>query len=84
MLLKQEPQLVYKKGVIKNFAKFSGKHLQGSFSIKLQASGLLKKRLWHRCFSWNFTKFLRIPFLQEYLFSPLVAASDFNLEKTLR
>ena len=25
---------------------------------------LLKKRLWHRCFPVNFTKFLRTPFLQ--------------------
>ena len=33
----------------------------------MQASGLatlLKKRLWHRCFSVNFAKFLRTPFLQ--------------------
>ena len=34
-----------------------------SFLIKLQASGLLKKRLWHRCFPVNFAKFLRTPFL---------------------
>ena len=37
-----------------------------SFLIKLQAytATLLKKRLWHRCFSMKFAKFLRIPFLQ--------------------
>ena len=38
-----------------------------SFLIKLQISGLQlywKKRLWHRWFSVNFTKFLRTPFLQ--------------------
>ena len=39
-----------------------------SFLIKLQASGLrpetlLKKRLWHRCFSVNFAKFLKTSFL---------------------
>ena len=28
---------------------------------------LLKKRLWHRCFSVNFAKFLRTPFLTEHL-----------------
>ena len=35
-----------------------------SFLIKLQAAPatLLKKRLRHRCFPVNFTKFLRIPF----------------------
>ena len=43
-----------------------------SFSIKLQALGprsatLLKKRLWHRCFSVNFVKFLRTPFCIEHL-----------------
>ena len=32
---------------------------------------LFKKRLWHRCFPANFTKFLRTPFLR----TPLVAAS---------
>ena len=32
--------------------------------IKLQrTSTLFKKRLWHRCFPVNFTKFLRTPFL---------------------
>ena len=37
-----------------------------SFSIKLEASGLLlKKRLWHRCFPVNFAKFLRKTFLQK-------------------
>ena len=37
-----------------------------SFLTKLQAAPatLLKKRLWHRCFSVNFDKFLRTPFSQ--------------------
>ena len=36
-----------------------------SFLIKLQGPAtLFKKRLWHRCFSVNFTKFLKPPFLQ--------------------
>ena len=40
-----------------------------SFLIKLQAAPatLLKKRLWHRCFSVNFERFLRIPFFIEHL-----------------
>ena len=29
----------------------------------------LKKRLWHRCFPVNFAKFLRPPFLTEYLWA---------------
>ena len=40
-----------------------------SFLIQLQGSPatLLKKRLWHRCFPVNFAKFLRTPFLTEYI-----------------
>ena len=30
---------------------------------------LLKKTLWHRCFSVNFEKFLRTPFLTEHLWA---------------
>ena len=57
-----------KKGVLRNFAKFTGKHLcQSLFFNKvagLRAATLLKKRLWHRFFPVNFAKFLRAPFLQ--------------------
>ena len=38
---KQPPELFYKKGVVKNFAKFRGKQpCQSLFLIKLPASGL--------------------------------------------
>ena len=47
-----------KKGVLRNFAKFTGKHLC------LRPATLLKKRLWRRCFPVIFEKFLRTPFLQ--------------------
>ena len=40
---------------------------RASFLIKLRASDLLKKRLWHRCFSVNFAKFLRTHFLAGHL-----------------
>ena len=33
-------------------------------AIAGRSATLLKKRLWHRCFSVNFAKFLRTPFLQ--------------------
>ena len=33
----------------------------------LMPATLLKKRLWHRCFPVNFTKFLRTPFFTEHL-----------------
>ena len=56
------------KGVLRNFTKFTGKHLcQSLFFNKvagLRRATLLKKRLWHRCFPVNFVKFLRTPFLQ--------------------
>ena len=42
-----------KKGVLRNFAKFTGKHLCQRLRF-----------LWHRYFPMNFVKFLRIPFLQ--------------------
>ena len=32
-----------------------------------QPATLLKKKLWHRCFPVNITKFLRTPFLTEHL-----------------
>ena len=55
-----------RKGVLRNFAKFTGKHLcQRLFLNKvagLRPATLLKKSLWHRCFPVNFAKFLRIPF----------------------
>ena len=52
-----------KKGVLRNFAKFTGKHLCQRLFFKKTAT-LLKKSLWHRCFLVNFEKFLRTPFLQ--------------------
>ena len=50
----------YKKRVLRNFAKFTGKHLfQSLFFNKVagkRAATLLTKRLWHRCFLVNFAK----------------------------
>ena len=57
-----------KKVVLRDFTKFTGKHLgQSLFFYKvvgLRPATLLKKRLWHRCFSVKFMKFLRTPLLQ--------------------
>ena len=57
---------ILKKGVLKNFAKLTGKRVPKSFLIKVQAAPatLIKKRLWHKCFPVNFPKFLRTAFLQ--------------------
>ena len=67
-----------RKGVLRNFTKFSGKHLcQSLFFNKvasLRPAILLQKRLWHKCSPVKFVKFLRNPFFtEEILF--LVAAS---------
>ena len=57
------PKMFCKKGVLRNFVKFTGKHLcQSLFFDKV--AGL---RLWHRWFPVNLTKFLRTPFFTEYL-----------------
>ena len=65
------PEVFCKKGVIRNFAKFTRKHLCQSLVIKKVAgrrpATLLKKRPWHRSFRVNFVKFLRTPFFTEHL-----------------
>ena len=63
------PEMFCRKGVLKNFAKFTGNHLCQSlfFNKDLRPATLLKKRLWHRCFLVNIAKFLRAPFFTEQL-----------------
>ena len=50
-----------KKGVLRNFAKFTEKHLCESLFLNkvagVRLATLLKKRLWYRCFPMNFAKF---------------------------
>ena len=68
------PELFCQKGVLKNFGKFTGKHLcQSLFLIKLQARGS-EKRLGHRCFPVNFPRFFKTPFYG----TTLVAASSMS------
>ena len=56
------------KGVLRNYAKLTGKHLCQSFFFNkvacLMAATLLKKSLERRCFPVFFAKSLRTPFLQ--------------------
>ena len=56
------PDVLCKKGVLRNFGKFIEKHMcQKLFFNKvagLRPATLLKKSLCHRCFSMNFAKFL--------------------------
>ena len=69
---KQPPDMFHKKGVLWNFAKFTGNSsVRVSFITKLQAAAckFIKKRLWHRRFRFpvNFAKFLRTFFLTKNL-----------------
>ena len=57
---KQPPEVFCKKSVLRNFAKFTGKHLCQSLFFNnvtdLRPAALLKKRLWYRCFPVDFAK----------------------------
>ena len=70
------------KGVVRNFAKFTGKYLYRSLCfnnvVGLRPATLLKKRLWHRCFPVNFVKFLRMPSLTEHLRWLLLFIAEFE------
>ena len=59
------PEVFYKKGVLRNFVKFTGKHL--CLTLFFNKVFLLEKRPWHKCFPVNFAKFLRTPFFIEHL-----------------
>ena len=66
-----------KKGVLRNFTKFTGKYLCQSFFLNkvagLRLATLLKKKFWHWYFPVNFEKFLGTPFLTEHLWWLLLA-----------
>ena len=54
-----------KKGILRNFTKFTWKLLCQSVSFqRLKSATLLKKRLWHRYFPVNLAKLLRTAFFQ--------------------
>ena len=59
-----------RKDVLRNFVKFTGKHLCQSLFFNIVAglrpATLLKKRHWHRCFPVNFAKFLGTSLFTEH------------------
>ena len=83
MYRNSRPEVFCKLGTLRNFTKFTGKHLcQGLFLNKvagLRAANLLKKSFWHRCFSLDFAKFLRTPFFTEHLRRLLLNLSSTEL-----
>ena len=60
-----------RKGVLRNFEKFTGKHLCQILLFNkvagLRTVTLLKKRFWYRCFPVNFPKLLKTPSITEHL-----------------
>ena len=72
--------MLCKKGALRNFTKFTGKHLHQSLFFNkvagLRLGTLFKKRPWNRCFPVNFVKFLRKPSLIEHLLE-LLENNDF-------
>ena len=58
----QSSKVFYKKDVLKNFTKFTEKHLCQTFFTTF-----LKKRLWRRCFPVNLMKFSRTPSFIEHV-----------------
>ena len=81
------PEVFCKKDVFRNFTKFKGKHLcQSLFFNKVTAlrhATLLKKRLWHRCLTVNFVKFLRTSFFIEHLWWLLLLLKDDGEKNTI-
>ena len=57
-----------KKAALKNFAKFTEKHLCQILFLNrvavIRPAIFFQRRLWHESFPVNFAKFLRMPFLQ--------------------
>ena len=64
---KQPPEVFYKKGVPKNFAIFTGKHMCWSLffnKVAGVACNFIKNEIPTHVFPVNITKFLRIPILK--------------------
>ena len=84
---RQPAEVFCKIGVLRNFAKFTGKHPCQSLLFNkvadLRPATLLKKRLWHRCFPVNFAKFLKTPFITKHLWRLLLKTSIFSLFRSI-
>ena len=63
ILQKHPPEVFCKKGVLKNFSTFTGKHLFLSLFAGLQVLNFIKKRHQHLCFPMNIAKRLKTPIL---------------------
>ena len=61
------PEVFFKKGFLRNFAEQLRWSLFFNKVAGLRPATLLKKRLWRRCFSLNFVKFLRTALFTKHL-----------------
>ena len=68
------PEVFCKKGILRNLAKLTGKHLYQSHS------NFIKKRLWCRCFPVNFVKFLRTTFFIKHLWCLLLYCVEWYIK----
>ena len=83
---KQRPDVFCKKGVLKNFAKFSGQHLSQSLLFNKVAGlryQLYLKKISHKCLPVNSAQFLRTPLYTEHLRWLLLKVKNFPLTRTL-
>ena len=65
-----------KKGVLRNFAKLTRKHLRQRLFQSLRPATLLQKGLWQRYCPMNFVKFLRTPIFIEHLWWLLLNCTE--------
>ena len=71
---KQPPEVFYKKGVLRNFIKFTGKHLRQSLFLNKKASELrpafvFKKNALAQVFSCEFCEISKNTFFTEHLWT---------------
>ena len=79
---KQSSELFWKKGVLKNFANFTWKHLWWSLFNNvagLQDCNFIKKRFLYRCFLITVLKVLRAPILKNMYGRLLLQFQNFKL-----
>ena len=71
------------KGVLRNFAKFTGKHLcQGPFFSRSEAGNFIKKEIVAQVFSCKFCEISKNTFSTEYLGTTASAENKTNNQKT--
>ena len=75
---RSRPEVFCKKGALRNFSQFTGKHLCQSLFFRV---AWLKTRFWHRCFLMNFVKFLRTHFFIEHLWWLGCASSRYTIQR---